>query len=171
MRLCNCRFVENQSSVNYKSLVGSNEFTIHNDGNWSEDIQFELQTSNWNDEKKFKIIVNGKTVVEKVCVTVFPVFLFFFFSLHKTQLKYSRNSFSEPKLLSVTSKLSITKTLTWEIFDLTSVNRLIRALKKEMSQQCVRFRMDKKNVSVQVVMLGTEKLWNGFYLIRVKTLI
>ena len=76
-RLRNCRFVENQSSVNYKSLVGSNEFTINNDGNWSEDIQFELQTSNWNDEKKFKIIVNGKTVVEKVWMTVFPVFLLF----------------------------------------------------------------------------------------------
>ena len=68
-RLRSCRFVENQSSVNYKSLVGSNEFTINNDGNdWLEDIQFELQTSNWNDEKKFKIIVNGKTVVEKVLI-------------------------------------------------------------------------------------------------------
>lgn len=81
------------------------------------------------------------------------------------QLKYSRNSFSEPKLLFVTSKLSITKTLAWEIFDLTSVNRLIRALKKEIFQQCVRFRTDKKNASVQVVMSGTGKQRNGLSLV------
>ena len=63
---------ENQHSVDYKSLVGSTEFTINNGGNdWLEDIQFELQTSNWNDEKKFKIIVNGKTIVEKVLITFF----------------------------------------------------------------------------------------------------
>ena len=67
---------ENQSSVNYKSLVGSTEFIINNGGNdWLEDIQFELQTSNWDDEKKFKIIVNGKTIVEKVCLTFFQGFL------------------------------------------------------------------------------------------------
>lgn len=67
---------ENQSSVNYKSLVGSTEFIINNGGNdWLEDIQFELQTSNWDDEKKFKIIVNGKTIVEKVCLTFFQVSL------------------------------------------------------------------------------------------------
>ena len=39
-----------------------------------EDFQFELQTSNWDDEKRFKIIVNGKTIVEKVLITFFLVF-------------------------------------------------------------------------------------------------
>ena len=120
---------ENQHSVDYKSLVGSTEFTINNGGNdWLEDIQFELQTSNWNDEKKFKIIVNGKTIVEKVLITFFQFFVTYILSLHKTQLKQSRNSFSETKSPFVTSKLSITKTLTWEIFDLMCVNRSIRAL-------------------------------------------
>ena len=63
---------ENQISVNYKSLVGSTEFEIDIDDNdWSEDIQFELQTSNWDDQKKFKIIANGKTIIEKVQIFEF----------------------------------------------------------------------------------------------------
>ena len=53
--------------MNYKSLVGGTEFEIDNDGNdWVEDIEFEIQTSNWDDLKKFRIIVNGKTIIEKV---------------------------------------------------------------------------------------------------------
>ena len=78
---------ENRISVNYKSLVGSTEFDIDNDDNdWSEDIQFELQTSNWDDQKKFRIIANGRTIIEKV--HIFFYFLRFInksmnFSLHK----------------------------------------------------------------------------------------
>ena len=63
---------KNHISVNYKSLVGSTEFEIDIDDNdWSEDIQFELQTSNWDDQKKFKIIANGKTIIEKVQIFEF----------------------------------------------------------------------------------------------------
>ena len=57
---------DNILSIYYNTLGGNTEFEIENGTNWSEDIQFELQTSNWNDEKKFRIIMNGKIVIEKV---------------------------------------------------------------------------------------------------------
>ena len=41
------------------------------DNDWSEDIQFELQTSNWDDQKMFKILANGKTIIEKVQIFEF----------------------------------------------------------------------------------------------------
>ena len=61
---------DNILSVYYNTLGGNTEFEIENGTNWSEDVQFELQTSKWNEEKKFRIIMNGKTVIEKVFFNV-----------------------------------------------------------------------------------------------------